>query len=147
MSKTTVTWVQNYQFLATDSTHHSVVLSSAADNVGMKPSELLFSALGSCTGYDIVNILSKRKKNLTGLRVEVTGEQADEGWPRPYTAFHIHYVLEGDDLTEKEVERAITLSEEKFCSVSATLKGGGSGATITWDYEILPSRAPLPDES
>lgn len=138
MGQTTVTWIRNYQFVATDSSSHSVVLSSTADNVGMKPSELLLSALGSCAGYDVVNILSKRKKELRGLRVDVTAEQADEGWPRPYTAFHMHFVVDGD-VTPEEVERAIHLSEEKYCSVAATLRP----AEITWDYEIVAQNEPV----
>ena len=136
MGQTTVTWIRNFEFVATDSTNHSVILSSTDDNVGMKPSELLLSALGSCAGYDVVSILGKRKKDLRNLRVDVTAEQANEGWPRPYTAFHMHFVVDAD-VTPEEVERAITLSEEKYCSVAATLRP----AEITWDYEIVAQAA------
>jgi len=132
MGQTTVTWIRNFEFVATDSTNHSVVLSSKDDNSGMKPSELLLSALGSCASYDVVSILGKRKKTLRKLQVNVTAEQADEGWPRPYTAFHMHFVVDGD-VTPDDVERAITLSEEKYCSVAATLRP----AEITWDYKIV----------
>jgi putative redox protein len=103
----------------------------------MKPSELLLSALGSCAGYDVVSILGKRKKTLRNLRVDVTAEQADEGWPRPYTAFHMHFVVDAD-VTPEEVEKAIHLSEEKYCSVAATLRP----AKITWDYEIVGQEVP-----
>lgn len=138
MGQTTVTWIRNFQFVATDSNSHSVVLSSKDDNVGMKPSELLLSALGSCASYDVVNILQKRKKNLRNLRVEVTAEQADEGWPRPYTAFHMHFIVDAD-VTPDDVERAVNLSEEKYCSVAATLR---PAAEITWDYEIVGQPEP-----
>lgn len=134
MGQTSITWIRNFQFVSTDSTQHSVVISSTDDNVGMKPSELLLSALGSCTAYDIVNILTKRQKTLRNLRVDVTAEQETDGFPRPFTAFHVRYVLEGDDITASDAERAITLSEEKYCSVAATLR---AGAEITWSYELV----------
>lgn len=133
MAQTTVTWVQGKQFIGTDSTQHSVVISSTDEGVGMKPSELLLSALGSCTGYDVVNILAKKRARLTGLRIEVSAEQESEP-PWTFRKFHIHYVVRGVDLREDDVARAIALSEEKYCSVSATLKGA---ATITYDYEVI----------
>ena len=133
MAQTTVTWVQGKQVIGTDSTQHSVVISSTDEGVGMKPSELLLSALGSCTGYDVVNILAKKRARLTGLRIEVSAEQESEP-PWTFRKFHIHYVVRGVDLREDDVARAIALSEEKYCSVSATLKGA---ATITYDYEVI----------
>jgi putative redox protein len=91
-------------------------------------------SLGSCSAVDVVNILQKKRHDLTGLEVTVTGEQATEGWPRPFTSFHIHYKVTGRGLKDEDVKKAITLSEEKYCSVSATLR---AGAEITWDYEVI----------
>lgn len=133
MATTTVSWLKGMQFVATDSTNHSVVISSAKEGVGMKPSELVAAALGSCTAYDVVNILTKRRVKFTDVTVEVQSEQRDEQ-PAAFTSFHLHYTITGQDITEKEVERAIQLSEEKYCSVSATLK---QAAQITFDYEII----------
>jgi putative redox protein len=82
---------------------------------------------------DVVNILQKKRVKLSGMRVKVKAEQA----PLPPWAFekiHIHFEVTGSDITEKDIERAITLSEEKYCSVSATIK---AKAKITWDYAIL----------
>jgi len=135
MGQIQVNWLQNFQFVGTDSTKHSVVLSGTGpdDGVGMKPSELLLVSLGSCTGYDVVNILGKKRQKLTGLRISVNGEQAADP-PWPFQAIHIHYELQGVDLDPQAVEQAIKLSEEKYCSVSATIS---QAATITYDFEIV----------
>ena len=133
MGTTTVTWIKDKQFVSTDSTSHSIVISSTSDNVGMKPSELLQSALGSCTAFDVVNVLTKRRQKLVDLEVSVEGTQQEEN-PWTFTHFHIHYKFTGVNLDPKEVEKAIHLSEEKYCSVSATLS---KAAEITWDYEIV----------
>jgi putative redox protein len=103
------------------------------DSIGMKPSELLLVALAGCTSVDVVNILKKKRVKLGGLRVKVNGEQA----PLPPWAFekiHVHYEITGTDISEKDIERAISLSEEKYCSVSATLK---AKTKMTWDYKIV----------
>jgi putative redox protein len=136
MAKTAhVTWVQKRQFVGTDSSKHSVVMSSQDEEngTGMKPSELLLVALGGCTGYDVVDILLKKRQQLTGLEIVVTGEQdADPPWA--YRKIHVHYVVRGRELREKAVRDAIALSEEKYCSVAATVRGV---AEITQDYTIV----------
>ncbi len=135
MGQVQVTWLQNLQFVGTDSTKHSVVLSGSGpdDGTGMKPSELLLVALGGCTGYDVVNILSKKRQKLTGLRIAVSGEQhSDPPWS--FHTIHIHYEVTGHGLDPAAVEQAIKLSEEKYCSVSATL---AHAATITYDFTIV----------
>jgi putative redox protein len=134
MAEAQVTWIQDFQFVGSDSTNHSVIMSKPGeDSIGMKPSELLLVALAGCTSVDVVNILRKKRLNLRGLRVHVRGEQAPLP-PWAFEKFHIHFEVTGKDISEKDVERAITLSEEKYCSVSATLK---AKAKITWDYEIV----------
>jgi putative redox protein len=137
MGKTTITWVDKLQFVGTDSTKHSVVISTqdAENGVGMKPSELLLVALGSCTAYDVVNILQKKRKTIQHLHVEVDGEQHGEP-PWPFKRIHLHYVVRGEGISERDVARAIQLSHDKYCSVSATLR---SSVEITHDYEINTS--------
>ena len=119
-------------FIGIDSTNHSVVLSTPDEGVGMKPSELLLVAVGSCTAVDVVNILEKKRFQLEGLEIQVSGEQDSEP-PWTFNKIHIHYILQGVELTEKAVEQAIQLSEEKYCSVSATVRGK---AEVTTSYEI-----------
>jgi putative redox protein len=134
MANATVRWVTGKQFVGTDSTHHSVVLSPADVGVGMKPSELLLVALGSCTAVDVVEILVKKRTTLTSLEIQITGEQ-DINPPWTFRSFHIQYLLKGKGLTEKAVAQAIQLSDEKYCSVAATVR---ATAPITTGFEILP---------
>jgi putative redox protein len=134
LANATIRWVTGKQFVGTDSTNHSVVLSPADVGVGMKPSELLLVALGSCTAVDVVEILAKKRTTLTSLEIQVSGEQeADPPWT--FRKFHIQYLLKGKGLTEKAVAQAIQLSEEKYCSVAATVR---ATAPVTTSFEILP---------
>ena len=122
MARATVRWITKGQFLGVDSSKHSVVLSTQDEEngIGMKPSELLLLAVGSCSSVDIVSILQKKRQNLTGLEVEVSGEQdADPPWT--FRKIHVTYTVRGRGLSEKAVADAIKLSEEKYCSVSTTL--------------------------
>ncbi len=139
MPKATVTWVKKLQFVATDTAKHSIVISSQDEEnaVGMKPAELLLISLASCTGYDVVNILRKKKKKLLHVQVEVQGTQ-QETPPWPYTHIHLHYIVVGEGVSERDVAQAIHLSHDKYCSVSATLK---QSVDLTHDYEVIP-----PDE-
>lgn len=135
MGQAEVIWLQNQQFVGIDSTRHSVVLSGAGpeDGVGMKPSELLLVALGGCTAYDVVNILSKKRQKLTNLRILVSGEQ-DSDPPWAFRKIHVHYRLVGRGLDPEAVRQAIDLSKHKYCSVSATVSGS---AEITTDFEVI----------
>jgi putative redox protein len=137
MSEVAVTWVQDRQFVATGSGGHSVVVDvpGARESwTGMTPMELLLAALASCTGVDVVSILHKARQQITGVKVSVTGVQRDE-LPRAFTQIALHYEIRGHDIQRAVVERAIALSEEKYCSVAATIRGV---ATITTSFTILP---------
>lgn len=134
MGTATVKWIGGKQFVGIDSTHHSVVLSTPDEGVGIKPSELLLIAVASCTAVDVVEILEKKRTPLTYLEISATGEQ-DQDPPWTFRKIHVHYRLGGKNLTEKSVTQAIQLSEEKYCSVAATIR---ATAEITTDYEILP---------
>ena len=136
MAKTAhVTWIKGQQYLGVDSSKHSVVLSSQDDEngTGISPSELLMLALAGCTSYDVVGILEKKRQHLTGLQVSVTAEQ-DEEPPWTYRKMHVHYEVRGKGLREKAVQDAIELSESKYCSVAATLRGT---VDLTYDYTII----------
>ena len=131
----TVTWVQKKQFVGTDSSKHSIVISAQDEenSTGMKPSELLLLALASCSAYDVVGILAKKKMKLTGLVVNVTGENAPEP-PWPYQRIDMEYIVHGKGLTDKAVANAIHLSETKYCSVAATIR---PAAEINTSYQIV----------
>ena len=133
MPTTTVRWIKERHFLGTDSTDHSVVLSGQQKGIGVKPSEMLLIALASCSAVDVVEILEKKRKKLTMLEVTASGEQ-DPDPPWAYRKIHLKYFLGGESLTNKAVEHAIHLSQEKYCSVAATVRGV---AKITTEYRII----------
>lgn len=133
MGATTVKWIGSKQFVGIDSTNHSVVLSSVADGVGMKPSDMLLIALASCTAIDVIDILAKKRMPLSSLEIITSGEQdADPPWT--FRKIHVKYRLSGQGITEKAVAQAIELSEQKYCSVTATVRGV---AQVTTEFEIL----------
>jgi putative redox protein len=130
---TNVRWIGERHFVGIDSGDHSVVLSGQAGGIGVKPSEMLLVALASCSAVDVVEIIEKKRLKLTLLEVTTTGERDPEP-PWPYRRIHVKYRLAGQGLTPKAVEQAITLSQEKYCSVAATVRGV---AQITTEYEIV----------
>ena len=133
MSSTTVQWLSGKRFVGIDSTNHSVVLSSKDEGIGVKPSDMLLIALASCTAVDVVEILAKKRMPLDSLEIITNGEQdADPPWT--FRKIHLKYRISGQGLTEKAVEQAIQLSEEKYCSVAATIRGV---AEITTEFEII----------
>jgi len=134
MGTATVKWIDGKQFIGIDSTKHSVVLSTPDEGIGIKPSDLLLIAVASCSAVDVVEILTKKRMFLSMLEISSSGEQ-DQDPPWTFRKIHLHYKVSGKDLTEKAVAQAIQLSEEKYCSVAATVRGT---AQITTDFEILP---------
>jgi len=95
--------------------------------------ELLLIALGSCTGVDVISILKKKRQKVTDYRIEVSGERREE-FPRSYTQLNVKHIVRGRGLSEAAVARAIELSDQKYCSVAATLRGS---AEIVTSYEIV----------
>lgn len=134
MPHATLKWLENKQFVGIDSSKHAVVLSTTdeANGIGCKPSDLLLIALASCTAVDVVDILAKKRTPLSRLEINVNGEQ-DPAPPWAFRKIHLVYTLKGAGLTPKAVEQAIHLSESKYCSVAATVRGV---AEITWEYQI-----------
>ncbi len=129
MAEASVRWTGGKTFIGVDSTQHAVVMSSPAEGVGMKASELLLVALATCSAYDVVTILEKKKIALRKLTIKVNAEQRSDP-PWPFTHIHLTYILAGDGLGEVDARKAIELSESKYCSVAATVRGV---AEITWD--------------
>ena len=135
MSSSTVKWVQGKQFIGIDSTQHSVVLSTPGEGIGIKPSDLLLIAIASCTAVDVVEILEKKRMLLSFLEITSMVEQdADPPWT--FRKIHLKFKIGGKNLTDKAVEQAIQLSEEKYCSVAATVR---PTAEVTYEYEIIPA--------
>lgn len=133
MGTATVKWIMGKQFVGIDSTQHSVILSTPDEGVGIKPSELLLIAVASCTAVDIVEILAKKRTPINHLEISVDSEQ-DQDPPWTFRKIHMHFQIGGTNLTEKAVAQAIHLSEEKYCSIAATIR---STTQITTDFEII----------
>ncbi len=134
VKEVTVKWLESQRYVGVDGTGHGIVISSSGSDggIGVRPTDLLLLSLGSCTAYDIVNILSKKRQKLTSLEVRVTGKQREE-MPWDFVEFHVRYTLQGENLSEKAVREAVELSAQKYCSISATLK---CNAEIKYEYEI-----------
>jgi putative redox protein len=150
MTEVGVTWVQAEKFVASGSGGHSIVLDVPGGRQtweGFKPNELLLAAVGGCTAVDVIDILRKKRQRVSGLRVTVRGEQREE-YPRAFTRIEVHYEVRGYGVSPQAVERAISLSEEKYCSVAATVRGV---ATITTSFTVMEEGqgedAPAPAES
>lgn len=133
MGTATVQWIGGKKFIGVDSTNHSVVISTPDEGVGVKPSELLLIAIASCSAVDFVEILAKKRMPITSLKISASGEQ-DPTPPWTFRKIHLNYEVSGSNLTEKAVEQAIQLSEEKYCSVAATVR---ATAEITTSFKIL----------
>jgi putative redox protein len=131
-----VTWIDGLRFVATDSMGHSIVLDASkqvgGEDSGFSPLQLLLAALGGCTGIDIVDLMRKQRQQVDDLEIIVSGERVEEP-PRVYKNIHVEYKIKGKDIKEKAVQRAIQLSEEKYCSVGAMLK---AKANVTSNYVI-----------
>ncbi len=136
MQTATVRWAGEQKFIAVSPSGHTLAMDSDRNsNTGPGPMELLLMALGACTATDMVIILEKKRQKLVSLEVICSGERAPEP-PQVWTKLEILFRLSGK-LEENGVKQAIQLSEEKYCSVSATLR---KSAELTWRYEILPSQ-------
>lgn len=98
------------------------------------PMEMLLVGLAGCTALDVIDILKKKRQLPVDFKLKVRGNQRTNAYPKIFTEFHIEYLLWGDDLQEKDVQQAITLSEEKYCSVGGTLSKAGP---VTSSYRIF----------
>jgi putative redox protein len=103
--------------------------------MGFGPMQMLLIGLGGCTGMDVISILRKKRQDVTGYRVEVTGVQSEEH-PRMFIDISIKHLLTGNDLSDEAVKRSIELSEAKYCGALAMLE---KAARVSSTYEIQPS--------
>jgi putative redox protein len=129
----TVSWKSQGLLFQAATAHGRVDLASGLDEPGngVTPMEMLATSLGACTAMDVASILAKMRQPLESFSVEVSGERAEEH-PKRFTSLEVVYHLKGD-LDERKVERAIELSEERYCSVEATLR---PALPITSSYVI-----------
>lgn len=135
MGVVTLRWVESLMMVGTDSNGHSIVIGRSPEKIeefsGIKPSDLLLLAVASCAAYDVIEILRKQREPMHGLKVRCEGEQRSEP-PNTFTHIHLNYLVEGK-VDPVKLEKAIKLSEDKYCSVINTLR---PGVPITSGYEI-----------
>lgn len=134
--KARIKWTEGRQFVGESGSGHAVIMDGAPEsggrNTGIRPMEMMLLGLGGCTAFDVVMILEKGREKVTGLEIELEGERASED-PKVYTAVKIVYRLKGKALKPAAVERAIKLSEEKYCSASAMF---AKTATISSEWLV-----------
>lgn len=135
--KANIAWQEGVSFLGQVGSGHSVLMDGAPEaggkNLGPRPMEMILLGLGGCTAFDVVHILRKGRQAITGCQVEMDAQRATED-PKVFTRIHLHFIITGKDLDPRQVERAINLSSEKYCSASMMLK---ATVDITHDYEII----------
>ena len=133
--------IQGISFAGKTDANHWIVMDGPEDiggsNAGIRPKELVLLALAGCTSSDIVSILQKKRVPLDGYEVHVRAEQQDEH-PQVFTSIHLEFVFYGEDIKAADVERAIELSESKYCAVSAMLR---TSVPISHSYRIGHARA------
>lgn len=137
--KVSVKWIDGVSFVGESESGHAVVLDGAPENggrnIGMRPMEMLLIGMGGCTSFDVVAILKKARQPMVSCVAEIDATRADE-IPKVFTKIHVHFVVTGDGLNEVQVERAVKLSAEKYCSASIMLS---KSVDITYDFEIKTS--------
>jgi putative redox protein len=135
--KARVKWLDNMSFVGESGSGHSVVMDGAPDSGGRdlapRPMEMVLMGMGGCTAFDVVLILQRARQPIDDCIVEISAERAEEV-PRVFTSIHVHYIVKGRGLSEKQVEKAIKLTAEKYCSVSIML---AATVDITHDFEIV----------
>jgi putative redox protein len=135
--KARVKLLQGVTLVGESQSGHGVVIDGAPEiggrNLGVRPMEMVLLGLGGCTAMDVLSILHKARQEVTDFSIDLAAERADSH-PKVYTSIHVHYVVKGRGIEEKQVARAVKLSMEKYCSVTAML---AKTAKVTHDYEVV----------
>jgi putative redox protein len=135
--KARVKWVEQVAFTVESGSGHALVVDGAPEaggrNVGMRPMELMLAGAAACTAFDVVWILKRARQPIADCVVEADAERAQQE-PKVFTRIHLAYVVAGRGLDPKQVERAVKLSKEKYCSATIML---ASSAEITYEVKVL----------
>ncbi len=129
--------IENVCLLGEADSGHGIVIDGAPEiggrNLGTRPMELVLIGLGGCSAMDVLSILKKQRQTVTDFMIEAQAQRREEE-PKVFTEIHLHYIIKGRGLKENHVKRALELSTQKYCSVSAMLD---KTAKITYDYEMI----------
>jgi putative redox protein len=138
--KARIKWIQDVMFLGESGSGHSVVMDGAPEaggrNLGLRPMEMVLLGLGGCSAFDVMMILKRSREQVTDCVVELDAQRAETD-PKVFTKIEMRYVVTGRSLDRKKVERAVSLSAEKYCSASAIL---AKTAEITHSIEIIETQ-------
>ncbi len=131
-----IKWLEQRAFQAETGSGHSLTMDGPPEhggrNLAARPMEMVLVGLGGCSAFDVVEILEKSRQKVKDCQIEIDAERADD-IPAVFTKIHMHFIIDGDELNEKHVKRAVELSAEKYCSVAKMLR---SNVEITYDYEM-----------
>ena len=132
-----VKWVDGVMFLGESGSGHTVTMDGAPDqggrNMGARPMEMFLLGLGGCASFDVISMLKKGRQQVVDCRVEIEAERKDE-IPAVFSKIHIKFIVSGHQLKEGQVQRAVQLSAEKYCSASIMLEA--AGVELTHSYKI-----------
>ena len=132
-----VNWVDGMLMVGKSHSGHSITMDGpieiGGENLGVRPMEMLLLGVAGCTMIDVVTTLQKMRQDLSYCETKISAERANDH-PKVFTDIHIHFIVKGKDLDSKKVDKAITLSAEKYCSASIML---GKTSKITHDFEVL----------
>ena len=132
-----VNWVDGMLMVGKSDSGHAITMDGppeiGGENLGVRPMEMLLLGMAGCTMIDTISTLEKMRENLSDCQTKVSADRAEE-YPKVFTNIHVHFIFRGKLLNPSKVDKAITLSAEKFCSASIML---GKTAVITHDFEII----------
>ena len=135
--KAVVKHIKGVTFLGKSDSNHWITMdgpeSFGGSDAGTRPKELLLIALGGCTGSDVITILQKKKVQISNFEMNISADVVEEH-PQVFTKINVEYVFHGKDIQEKDVERAIELSQTKYCSVTHMLN---KAMEITHSFKII----------
>jgi putative redox protein len=131
--KAQVKWIGEEMFIGTSESGHTIVLDANAGALAPSPLESVLISLGACSSVDVVSILEKARQTITSSKVEISAQRVDSV-PKLFSDIHLHFVIQGEDVGTKHVERAVRLSADKYCSVALMLN---KSVNITHDFEII----------
>ena len=134
--KARIKLVEGITFVAESGSGHGVVVDAAPDiggrNLGARPMELVLMGTGACTAIDVMHILRKARQPVTDCIVDLEADRAEED-PKVFTRIRMHYIVTGKGLSKAQVERAIKLSKDKYCSATKMLE---ATVEVSFDYEV-----------
>jgi len=141
-----VKWVDGLRFIGNGYSNHALAIDASTEDGGsdsaVRPGEMILMALAGCTGIDIVSMLKKMRVAFDSFEIGITAETAEQ-YPKYFTKINVEYRVRGRNIPEDKLQRAITLSRETYCSVSAQLR---PGTELHYSYRILPLHEELAQE-